>query len=140
MDLKHTVKWYVSLSNGETFFEGKGDFRDFANMKSPWQRLIDYLIDHKVEITSLGLYTNSGKRFNLASAGSSPKFKNFENAKKPIDYQVERSVAREMSMAGGDAKVVDFYTVARAIYPTYELQLWVNNFNPDISWVYVKET
>ena len=138
MNLKHTVKWYVSLNNGETFFEGKNKFVDIDGEKSPWLRLVDHLIDNNLQITSLGLYSDDGRRWNLASAGACPKFKMFENVEKPIDYNVERSVAREMQQ-NGEIKIVEFYTVARALYEHYELQLWVNNFNPDISYSYIKK-
>ena len=28
MDFKHNVKWFVSLSNGETLYESKGNYCD----------------------------------------------------------------------------------------------------------------
>ena len=136
-DLQHTVKWYVSLSNGETFFESKGDYKNLPDVKSPWQRLIDYTIDNNVDITSLGLYTDDGRRWNLTSSGNAPKFNAFSNAMKPIDYNIERSLSREMRR-DGSVEVLEFYTVARAIYSTFELQIWVNNKNPDISYSYIK--
>jgi len=130
----HTVKFQVSLSNGETFFEGKGQFKEIAGEKSPFQKLIDYLVDHKVEITSLALYTDEGRKFNLPHAGKNPKFSPQIKGEflLPIDFNLFRYVEQDMKATGGkttDRKTVTLFTVAEAIYPDYKVQLWVDEHN-----------
>lgn len=142
---KHNVKFKVSLSNGETYYEGKAPFEEIVNQPSPWQRLIRYTIDKKCTITSLALYTDSGQTFNLPSLGKNPKFKEFATLKeKPIDFQVSRKIATEMDVVKTEAgyntsnrKVAEWYTVAEAIYPSYSLQLWVDEQDTKNCWVLV---
>lgn len=120
-DLKHNVKWQVSLSNGETFFEGKGNYQEIAGEKSPWQRLLCYIANNKLKITSISLYTDFGQTFNLPSSGNNPKFGAFLDAEKPIDYNMFRSLAREarvINMKADKAKVSDWFTTIEAIYPS----------------------
>jgi len=57
--------WKVSLSNGETFYEGKGNFEILAGEKSPWQRLKDYIQINELKITSLGIFTEDNKMLLL---------------------------------------------------------------------------
>lgn len=140
MDLKHNVLWQVSLSNGETFFEGKGDYIEIAGEPSPWQRLYKYTIKNNLLITSLSLYTTDGRTFNLPSAGKAPRFAEFSELEKPLDYHVERHLAREHKVAGMQAqetKISDWFTVAVAIYPNYKLEIWVDEKNTRNSWVLV---
>lgn len=140
--LHHNVKWQVSLSNGETFFEDKGQFQDIPGELSPWQRLVTYTGSKQVHITSLSLYTDAGQHFNLPSAGSNPKFSEFAKLDKPIDFRCSRKIAREMNLTG-DAKptdemyVSDWYTVAEAIYADYSLQFWVDEMNVKNCWTLV---
>lgn len=143
----HKAKWQVSLSNGETFFEGKGSFKEIEGELSPWQRLIRYTADKKIEITSLSLYTDDGRTFNLPSLGKNPKFRPFLEVDKPIDYNLARYVARDISgiKEGNEGKVTsvkvsDWFTVAEAVYSTYKLQLWVDENNPKNCWVSVVPT
>ena len=134
----HLVKWKVSLSNGETLFEGKGDYQDIPNQPSPWQRLQKYISDNKLEITSLSLYTDKGQTWQLPSSGSNPKFSEFAKVKKPLDYDMCRKIAREakvVKMATEKAVVAEWYTVIKAIYKDYELQIWVSELNTNNSWV-----
>jgi hypothetical protein len=130
---KHNVKWKISLSNGETFYEGKGKFKDISGLKSPFQRLLDYTLDTKTYITSLSLYTDDGKSFNLPSAGKRPQFKEFSNLEKPLDYNICRKITRKISRIGFETD--EWFTVAEAIYPKYKLQLWVDEKNPKNCWV-----
>ena len=143
MNLKSNVFWQVSLSNGETFYENKGIFVLIPGELSPWKRLLNYIVEHKVEITSLSLFTKDGRTFNLPSAGKNPKFAPFALAEKPIDYIFNRYLAREHEVV--DMKVVkteatDWFAVIEAIYPTYKLQLWVDENNTRNSWVLVVRT
>lgn len=140
MDLKHKVLFQVSLSNGETFYEGKGKFVHIDGELSPWQRLIKYTSEKKVLITSLSLYTEDGRTFNLPSAGRDPKFRPFTLAEKPIDFDYHHTLAQEHDIV--DNKIVksvasDWFTYIEAIYPDYKLQLWVDENNTGNSWVLV---
>jgi hypothetical protein len=142
MDLKHNVLFQVSLSNGETFFEGKGDYQEIPGELSPWQRLTKYIAEKNLLITSLSLYTKDGQTFNLPSSGKNPKFRPFEAAQKPLDYNLGRYMAREHSFIGNELKnteVSDLFTVIEAIYPEYKLQLWVDENNPKNCWVLVEK-
>lgn len=137
-DFKHNVCWQVSLSNGETLFEEKGDYKWLPDVVSPWSRLMDYIVINGLEITSLALYTRDGKTYNLPSLGKNPKFQEFNKAQKPIDYQVSRKVSREMKFVDNvvqNTETVSLYTVASAFFNGYELQLWVDENNTKNCWV-----
>jgi len=140
----HHVKFKVSLSNGQTFYEGKPPFEEIPNDLSPWQRLIQYTIDNQCLITSLSLYTEDGKTFNLPSSGKNPKFREFAKLEKPIDYNVSRKIATEMDairteqgIETSNRRISEWYTIAEAIYPTYSLQLWVDEQDTRNCWVLV---
>lgn len=141
MDLKnHSVFFQVSLSNGETFFEEKGKFVTVQGEISPWQKLIKYATENKLEITSLSLYTKDGRTFNLPSAGRDPKFRPFALADKPLDYNFGHYLARESEIVDGKAintTPSDWFAVIEAIYEKYKLQLWVDENNNKNSWVLV---
>jgi len=128
----HTVKFQISLSNGETFFEGKGPFKEIPGEKSPWQKLIDYLVENKVEITSLALYTDEGRRFTLPHAGKNPKFAPQIKGDfvLPIDFHLFRYIEQDLKVTPTgeitDRRTAALFTVAEAIYPDYKIQLWVD--------------
>lgn len=139
-DSKHHVLWQVSLSNGENFFEEKGEYKEIPGLPSPWQRLNKHIAENNLLITSLSLYTKDGRTFNLPSAGRDPKFAPFAMAEKPIDFNLCRYVGREHDIAGNEiqnTKVSDWFTVAEAIYPDHKLQIWVDEKNTRNSWVLV---
>ena len=136
--MKTRICWQVSLSTGETFFENKGRFEEIAGELSPWQKLQKYLAEAGAEITSLSLFTEDGRTFNLPSAGKNPKFQEFTGLEKPIDFQVWRKLASDI--CDGKVKIdgnSEFYTVAEAVYPDYKLQLWVDELNIRNCWVLV---
>lgn len=135
----HKVKWQVSLANGQTFFEGKGAFIEVPGELSPWQKLMRYQADNKTHITSLSLYTDDGRTFNLPSAGKNPKFSEFETLPKPIDYEVCRHLSRDLDMTGAVISTAGWFTVAIAEYATHELQLWVDEQNTQNMWCLVRE-
>jgi hypothetical protein len=140
MDFKHNVKWFVSLSNGETLYESKGNYCDIKGEPSPWLRLLKYTQENKLEITSCGLYTDDGKIFNLPSNGKNPKFKDFAEIEKPLDYLVCRKLARDIVMVGDrpqKTEISDWFTVAKAFYPTYTLEIWVDENNTNNCWTLV---
>jgi hypothetical protein len=137
----HQVRWQVSTNKGDTFFEGKGNFTEIEGDLSPWQKLQKHLQETGAAITSLALTTKDGRTFNLPSAGKNPKFSEFANLEPPIDFWCERKMSREMAMIDdkpGAIKISDWYTIAIAEYPTYELQLWVDETDPRNCWTLVK--
>jgi hypothetical protein len=130
----HNVRWAVSLSNGDTVYEEKGDYQTIDNELSPWQRLVKFIEENKLHITSLALYTEDGRRFNLPSAGNNPRFKAFDESKKPIIYKMFRRIG--FDVIGKDQKE-EIFTIAQAEYEDgVKLQVWVDeqNFN---SWTLV---
>lgn len=139
-DSEHHVLWQVSLSNGENFFEEKGEYKEIPGLPSPWQRLNKHIAENNLLITSLSLYTQDGRTFNLPSSGRDPKFRPFALADKPIDYNVSRYMSRELDVVNNEViKAVpsDWFTVAEAIYPDHKLQIWVDEKNTRNSWVLV---
>lgn len=116
--------WCASLSNGETLYEGKGDYVVIPGELSPWQRLLLHIGDTGSSITSLSLYTDGGLRWNLPSAGKNPKFKEFQDVKKPFSYRMYRKYG--MDAQGPNAGREDKYTVIRADYPDGSaIETWV---------------
>ncbi|MFA5768358.1 MAG: hypothetical protein WC871_02320 [Bacteroidales bacterium] len=138
MDLAHRVKWQVSLANGDTFFEGKGPFVEVKGELSPWQKLLEYQAQQKTHITSLSLYTDDGRTYNLPSSGKNPKFREFDNLKKPLDFEVCRKITREMAPDGTN-KNLGWFTVAIADYGDHELQIWVDEQHTQNMWVLMVE-
>jgi hypothetical protein len=133
----HLVKWQVSLNNGETLYEGKGDFCDLKGEPSPWQRLQKYISENNFHITSLSLYTDLGQTWNLPSAGSNPKFREFAGLKKPIKFEMFRKMSRDLSVVNeeiGGVEVTGWYTVARVEYKDMSLEIWVDEFNTKNCW------
>jgi hypothetical protein len=136
------VKWKASLSNGETFYEGKGnfdpeklvvkdegpsdDFNAAYGGLSPWRALVKYIKDNDLKITSLSLYTHDNHNYHLPSAGTNPQQKEFVKYGKPTDFTFFRA-----SMSGG---ITSNHTVAEAIYEDYSIQLWVDTKNPSNTW------
>lgn len=128
---EQNVRWNVTLSTGESFSEGKGEFSSFAGEKSPWNKLQDYLKQNNSKIVSLFLST-ADNNYYLVKAGDYPNFSPFRSLKEPIEYSVKRYFAQT---AGQENELC---TVAIAIYQDYELQLWVDERNTKNSWVLVK--
>jgi len=137
MKTLHRINWQVSLSNGETCYEGKGAFEEIPNQLSPWQKLLRYMGEGGFFITSLSLFTDDGRTFNLPSAGKNPKFAMLNKAEKPIDYKMFRAYAREASLNKEnkfEQSGEDLFTVAEAIYKDYSLQIWVDEHNTKNCW------
>lgn len=128
----HTTHWTVSLNNGETLYEEKGDYRILAGELSPWQRLLAYLKEKNLHITSLSIYTEGGKRFNLPSAGKNPRFRAFIDSETPVSYKWFRSYGQEHG--GLNAGREDHYATIEATYADGRcLQIWVDDVTND-SW------
>jgi len=140
----HKILWQVSVNNGETFQEGKGQFQELDGELSPWNRLLEYLKMWKLEITSLSLVNPAnGTTYNLPSKGKNPNFRPFREAQKPLFYGMYRCVASERmredtSEEFGAPETKEWYTVIKAQYPEYTLQLWVSEMNPKDSWTLVE--
>lgn len=127
--MTHKVAWRVSLSNGETFTEGKGKFTEVEGELSPYQRLMNYITSKDLSITSLSLITPKGEVHNLPSSGNKPKFGRLDGALQPKSYAVFRAYGQDY---GENAEL---YTVAEAHIANAVVQLWVSEANPMNSWV-----
>lgn len=133
--MTHNVAWQVSLSNGETVSEGLGRFSEVEGEISPWQKLLVYLSENNLQITSLSL-VNVYRTFNLPSAGKNPKFRPFSLSPKPLGYECRRYVSRE-AHTGKELALAsphELFTVGVAIYKDYELQLWVDENATENCW------
>ena len=135
----HKVKFKVSFSNGETFYEGKGKFVEIEGEKSPAQRMFDYQDENELDITSMSLYLSNGQEFHLPSRGKNPKFRAFDEATKPLDYNVFRKIARNVSLSG-EVQQADHFTCIESIYEDHSVQLWVDEQAPHSSYVLMKGT
>lgn len=141
----HKVKFQVSLSDGQTLYEGKGILEEIAGEKSPWQKLQTYVVDQKVEITSLSLFTDDGRHFNLPTAGANPKFNPQIPGErpKPLDFEIFRYIDYDIkAIPIGEVvekKVANWFTVAEVMYPKYKIQIWVDENNSQNSWLMVIE-
>lgn len=123
----HKVKWSISLNNGETYHEDKGNYKVIEGELSPWQRLLSYIKENGLNITSLSLHTEDGRSFMLPSAGSNPKFKAFADAPKPIQYKMFRKIGADV-INGGQLTNQDLFTVAEAEYQDgQKAQIWVSD-------------
>ncbi len=129
---KHNVKWTASLSDGSNIYEDKGDYKEVQGELSPWLKLREYLEDNEVEITSLSLYTDDGKRWNLPSAGN-PKFRELRNVEMPNSFKFRRKLSKDLI-----TKKEKRYAVITAIYDDRELQVWVLDKEPYPSWAIEK--
>lgn len=133
MKTQHNVKWQVSLSNGETLYEDKGEYieKDDGSL-SPWNKLLEYIKDNELAITSLSLYTDDNQHFSLPSLGKNPKFNLFAIAPKPTTYKMFRAYAQDVM--GESSGQEDLFTVAEAFYGNVVMQIWVNERNPKNCW------
>lgn len=132
--MRHNVKWQVSLSNGLTIFEDKGDYIEKEGAPSPWQRLLAFLDNTNVYITSLSLYTDEGQHWSLPSAGKNPKFAAFYEAPKPLGFACFRKLGMDVATTG-ETSGEQLFTVAQAQVEGGFLEIWVDEKNPLNSWV-----
>lgn len=122
---QHKIMWSVGLSNGENAYEEKGEFCTITGELSPWQRLVKYMGENGLTITSLSLYTNDGRRWNIPSAGKNPKFKAFCDAPQPIGYKFFRKFGQDQT--GPNAGKEDHFSCIEAQYENgMRLQVWVD--------------
>ena len=132
----HRVFWRVSLSNGETFHENKRPFRRIAGELSPWERLKIHMEREGAHITSLSLYANDGKTWNMPSAGGNPHFAAFASAPKPDAFNFFRRAGQSFNV---DLALTQqhVFAVAEATIGTGKVQVWVNDKHPENCWVLV---
>lgn len=129
------VKWAISLSDGTNAYEDKNEYKEVEGDLSPYQKLLNYIEENDVEMTSMSLYTDEGRAWNLPSAGDNPKFDRFENTDKPVDFKFRRHL-RQVGMMGGSSKTYK-YAMIEAEYEDYKLQVWVMDKEPYPSWTLV---
>ena len=138
MTLTHNVLWQASLSNGETLYEGLGLFEEIEGDLSPWNKLLKYVDDNQLVITSLSLFTRDGRTFNLPSLGKNPKFKAFDVLQKPTKLVLERKFGMDFD----DKKISDNFTSIVAEYAittmNIRLSIWVSEDNNSNSWSLVE--
>ena len=130
----HTALFQVSLSNGETLFEGKGDYQEIEGQPSPWQRLLLHLRDTKAHITSLAIYAD-GNRYMLPSMGKGgPRFIAFQECDTPVGFSFFRKLGQDVNNDQSKG-VEEIFAVAQAQFDdgTF-LELWVSNDNPNHAW------
>lgn len=128
--MKHNVKWFASLSNGETVFEDKGAFLEEEGALSPWWKFQSYLQETQTSITSFGLYSDQGHRWLLPSIGKNSRFIQYAmNSERPISFNAYRRADHCI----GEGQTI--YTVAEAKYEDDNvIQIYVDNNNLEITW------
>lgn len=128
------VFWKVSLSSGETFTEGKGDYEELYGQPLPFRRLQEYVKENDLRITSLSLFTSSGQNYNLPSAGRNPRFSAFDLVEQPVDYLCFGKCGRDI--VSGSVVSEDLYKVIRAIYEDGSfIEIWVDESNTSNIWI-----
>lgn len=117
----------ASLSNGETIHEEKGNYKRTPGDPSPWVRLLSYIAANNLTITSLAIYTECGRRFNLPSLGHNPRFRAFADAQKPVSFNFFRQHGQDV-IGNTHTGAPDVYSVIQASYPDGStLQMWVDD-------------
>lgn len=124
------VGWKASLSNGETLYDGKGDYVPDPQKLSPWNRLMAHMKADNLTMTSLALYVDDGRVFHLPSAGNNPRFPALAKAPVPNRYNFFYASVSAMGISEHGCS----YSVVEAIYDDHKLQIWVDRENPDNSW------
>ena len=130
--MTQNIKWTASLSDGSIIYEDKGDYKRVEGELSPWLKLMEYIENNDVEITSLSLYTDDGRRWNLPSSGN-PKFKELRDVGQPDGFRFFRKLSRDLV-----SKKEKRYAVVEAQYQDYKVQVWVRDKEPYASWSIVQ--
>jgi len=132
------VRWITSLSNGETLYEERGNFKTIDGELSPWLRLLSYLEDNDLKITSIALTYDERTRYNLPSTSNSPKFHAFSEADKPVSFNFFRKYGGNVIDGSVDTATADHFTVIEALYEDGKtVQVWVDEANGN-SWTLSK--
>ncbi len=132
---QHQALFQVSLSNGETIFEGKGDYQGIEGQPSPWQRLLSHLAVSAATITSLAIYAGA-RRYMLPSVGKGgPNFIAYQEAPRPIGFTFYRKLGQNLNATMQPTSNAEVFAVAQATMPDgSKLELWVSDENPDNCW------
>jgi hypothetical protein len=131
----HNTFFQVSLSNGETIFEGKGDYKEIEGQPSPWQRLLLHLRETKTHITSLAIYSG-GRRYMLPPMSKGgPNFVAFQSCDRPVGFSFFRKLGQNMNDERESVGSEEIFAIAQAQFDdgTF-LEIWVSNDNPDNAW------
>ena len=120
------ISFVCTLSNGETYMEGKGLLSRIAGELSPWHKLQKYLSDNHLRITSMSLYSGN-RHFNLPS--SNPKF----GGDVPIGFRFFRRFEDLDALSGGGG--YNHFSCVEATYPEFKVQLYVDERDLDKCWV-----
>lgn len=119
------IKFVCGLSNGEDLVEGKGVLSIVPGEDSPWWKLQKYIKDNDLKITSFYL-AYGDRHFVLPSI--SPKF----GGESPLSYNCYRRYEGDVLGSGDN---YEHYCVAEALYPTFKVQLWVDEREGMKSWI-----
>lgn len=124
------VRWIASLSNGETLYEERGNFKTIQGELSPWLRLLSYLTEKDLTITSIALTFDERTRYNLPSLSKSPKFHAFSTAAKPVAFNFFRKLGGNVIDGKIDPRTADHFAVIEAQYESGQVvQVWVDDSN-----------
>tara|TARA_R110000851_G_scaffold96046_2_gene208435 strand:+ start:1929 stop:2339 length:411 start_codon:yes stop_codon:yes gene_type:complete len=124
------VRWIASLSNGQTLYEERGNFKTIQGELSPWLRLLLYLTENNLAITSIALTFDERTRYNLPSLSKSPKFHAFATAAKPVAFNFFRKMGGDVIDGSIDADTADHFAVIEAQYEGGQvIQVWVDDSN-----------
>ncbi len=142
----HKVKFFCTLSNGERLFEEEGVYQ-WTKEGSPWSKVIAYTAEKKLDIISVGLFTDewyvnehgtkrrNRRTYNLHGRGNNPRLPQFAMLEKPIDFEIARTIVVTVNGPQDPEDEKNKFTVATAIYANHKTQIWVSEYNPRHSWV-----
>ena len=124
------VRWIASLSNGQTLYEERGNFKTIDGELSPWLRLLSYATENNLSITSIALTFDERTRYNLSSLGKNPKFHAFAQAAKPVAFNFFRKLGGDVIDGKVNAETADHFGVIEAQYESGQVvQVWVDDAN-----------
>ncbi len=127
-----SIRFKASLSNGENFVEGKGDYAFIPGELSPLLRLYKYVQDNGLQITGVSIEAR-GTEHHLPSVAKNPRFKTFAETPPPKRYLMYRK--KGVDMVRGQAQREDRFLVAEAFYTAGSMQFWVNADFPHATYV-----
>jgi len=129
---KNEARWVVGLSNGEVIVEGTGKFIESKNEVSPWQKLLLYKTEKKLDINSLQIRIH-GRIYSLPS--NKPKFGGLV----PLDFNYFRKAVADCNSNGSDSELVEKYICIEAIYRDFKIRLWVDEMGFKNSWISIEK-
>lgn len=104
--------WVAKLDNGKVVEEFKGDYKEIKDKPSPWQRLVKYCEKKDLSITALQIkYKDRSWTLPLGAK----------------EYYYSRSISGDIG--GTD---LDRYIFIGAVFDGYEVQIWVDEKDPNI--------